>query len=184
MSKLEEVFGVTAKQVLSYLAREQVDGAFEGALKEGKPIIVYGSSKQGKTALVTKHLPYEENILVSLTPKYELLDIYQKILRDAGVRLTSVITEKAGTEKQASVAARFKAIIPLFGGGEAEAQGKTGASSSIETQYEEISVKLDLPQNVSDLLDRVACKKWVILENFHYLPDSVQRQFAGSCAVD
>jgi hypothetical protein len=80
MAKLSEVFGVSAKPILSYIERDEVDTRFSEALNSDKQIIVYGSSKQGKTALVSKYLPYQKNLLVSLTPKTSVLDIYQTIL--------------------------------------------------------------------------------------------------------
>ncbi len=178
MAKLEEVFGVTSKPVLSYVERVQVDDSFKKALGAHKQIIVYGSSKQGKTALVSKHLPYDDHLLVSLTPKTNLIDVYQTILNQAGVKLVSGTTDKASTETNVSFGTKFKAMLPLFGGAEAEAGGGIKAGSGVETKYEEIPVNLELPQSVSDLLKRLGVKKWVILENFHYLPDEVQRQFA------
>src|SRR5262249_28168269 len=66
---LEEVFGVSAKSIRSYVERTDVDNRFLEALVSDKEVIVYGSSKQGKTALVSKYLPYDAHILVSLTPK-------------------------------------------------------------------------------------------------------------------
>lgn len=178
MSALEEVFGVSAKPVLSYVVRKQVDDNFRDALQSGKQIIVYGSSKQGKTALVSKYLPYSNNILVSLTPKFTLLDIYQQILSFVGVRISTGLTEKSNTEQSLSVGARVKAMIPLFGGGEVKADGNTVAGSGTEKAFDEVPVNLELPQTVADLLKRIHSSKWIILENFHYLPDDVQKQFA------
>jgi len=178
MVALEEVFGVSAKPVLSYVERQQVDDSFREALNSGKQVIVYGSSKQGKTALVSKHLPYSDHILVSLTPKFTLLDIYQTILSKVGIRIASNTTERASTEQSLSVGARLKAMIPLFGASEAELKGETKAGSHQERAYEEVPVNLELPQTVADLLGRVQSKKWIILENFHYLTDEVQQQFA------
>lgn len=178
MPILEEVFGVSAKPVLSYVERKQVDDNFRDALESGKQIIVYGSSKQGKTALVSKYLPYANHILVSLTPKFTLLDIYQQILSAVGVRISTGITEKSKTEQTLSVGARVKAMIPVFGGGEAETTGKSSAGSGTEKTFEEVPVNLELPQTVADLLKRVGSSKWIILENFHYLPDDIQKQFA------
>ena len=37
---------------------------------------------------------------------------------------------------------------------------------------------MELPQHVAELLTKVGSKKWVILENFHYLNDDIQKQFA------
>lgn len=178
MAKLEQVFGVTSEPVLSYVVREDVDGRFHEALTSRKHVIVYGSSKQGKTALVSKYLSYDENLLVSLTPKTQVTDIYQTILSKAGVRVVSSIVEKQSHEASFSVGAKFKALIPLFGGAEAKAEGKVKAGSTEETKYEEIPLNLELPQSVCDLLSRVGNKRWVILENFHYLNDSIQQQLA------
>ena len=178
MAKVEEVFGVTSKPVLSYVVREEVDNAFQEALASHKQIVVYGSSKQGKTALVSKYLPYEAHILVSLTPKTQLLDIYQTVLSQAGVKLAAAITDKAGSESAVTVGAKFKAMIPFFGSGEADTTGTIKGNSGKEVKWEEVPVNIELPQGVSDLLKRVAENKWVILENFHYLTDEVQQQFA------
>lgn len=54
MKKVEEVFGVSNEDVLSYVERQHVDDKFSSALEAGHQIIVYGASKQGKTALVKK----------------------------------------------------------------------------------------------------------------------------------
>lgn len=178
VAHLDEVFGVTSKPVRSYVERDDVDASFRDALGSHKQIIVYGSSKQGKTALVSKHLPYGSNLLVSLTPKTSLLDVYQTILSQAGVRLTSYTVDKNSTESAVSFGTKFKAILPFFGEGSAEANGNTKAGSGQEVKYEEISINIELPQTVSTLLHRVGCNKWVILENFHYLTDEVQQQFA------
>jgi hypothetical protein len=178
MASLEEVFGVSAKPVRSYIERDDVDNRFRDAVLSDKQIIVYGSSKQGKTALVTKYLPYAENLLVSLTPKFTIADIYHTILSQAGVRISAATVEKRGTETTAGVSAKVKALIPLFGGGEATAEGGIKAGSGTGKRFDEIPINLELPQHVAELLSRIGSRKWVILENFHYLDEETQKQFA------
>jgi hypothetical protein len=178
MAKLEEVFGVSAKPVQSYVERDEVDTRFREALASDKQVIVYGSSKQGKTALVSKHLPYEKHILVSLTPKTNVLDIYQTILSKGGVRIVAGAIEKNSSESNVSLGTKVKAQLPLFGGAEASAQGGVKAGSGAETKYEEVPINLELPQHVADLLVRMGSRKWVILENFHYLNEDTQKQLA------
>jgi hypothetical protein len=146
---LEHVFGVSSKPVLSYVERPDVDERFLEALVSDKEIIVYGSSKQGKTALVSKYLPYKEHILISLTSRMSVLDIYQTLLGKAGVRITTGAIDKRGTETAAGVGARVKALIPLIGGGEASATGSTKASSGSQQTFEEVPVNLELPQQVA-----------------------------------
>jgi hypothetical protein len=124
------------------------------------------------------YLPYEQNLLVSLTPKTQLTDIYQTVLSKAGVRLSSSTTEKSGNEGTVSITARLKALIPVFGSAEGETSGSLKTIEGSETKFEEINANISLPQTVADLLNRVRSRKWVILENFHYLTDEVQQQFA------
>ena len=52
------------------------------------------------------------------------------------------------------------------------------AGSDKETTYEEIPINLELPQHVAELLKKVRSQKWIILENFHYLNDDIQKQLA------
>ena len=178
MAKLEEVFGVSAKPIRSYVERDQVDNRFQEALKSDKQIIVYGSSKQGKTSLVSKYLPYEKNLLVSLTPKTTVLDVYHTILSNSGIRIISGTTDKSSSEASLGFGAKVKALIPILGGGEASAQGALKAGSSREQKWEEVPINLELPQHVHELLRQVKSEKWIILENFHYLNDEIQKQFA------
>jgi hypothetical protein len=179
MPLLEEVFGVSSKPILSYIERPDVDSRFLEAIASDKEVIVYGSSKQGKSALVSKYLPYNAHLLVSLTPRMTIPDIYQTALRQAGIRLSTGATEKRGSETSAGISARVKAMIPLFGGGEAGASGKVTANSESEQKYEEVPVNLEIPQHIADLLQGAKKhEKWIIMENFHYLNDDVQRQFA------
>ena len=178
MALLSEVFGVSSKPILSYVERDDVDTRFREALASDKQIVVYGSSKQGKTALVSKYLPYRENILVSLTPKTTVLDIYQTILSTSGILLKAGSSQKSSTETSIGFSAKVKAIIPIFGGGEVGSKGDVTAGSDKEQDFEEIPINLELPQHVSELLRKVHSTKWVILENFHYLDDVTQKQFA------
>ena len=78
------------------MERNEDDTRLREALKSDKQIIVYRSSKQGKTALVSKHLPYDKNSLVSLTPKTSVVDIYHTILFNAGVHLTAGSADNSG----------------------------------------------------------------------------------------
>jgi len=178
LAKLEEVFGVSAKPIRSYVERDEVDTRFREALNSDKQIIVYGSSKQGKTALVSKYLPYDKNLLVSLTPKTTVLDIYHTILAGSGIRITTGGSEKRSSEANVGFSAKVKALIPLFGSGEAGTEGGIKAGSGSESQYEEVPINLELPQHIAELLKKVGSTKWIILENFHYLNDDIQKQFA------
>ncbi len=62
------VFGVSNELIDSYVERSEVDEEFNRALTLKKHIIVFGSSKQGKTSLIKKHLPLNDYVKVECTP--------------------------------------------------------------------------------------------------------------------
>lgn len=176
--KLLDVFGVSAKPVLSYIVRDAVDTKFTAALESDRQVVVYGSSKQGKTALVSKYLPYEQNIVVSLTPRTNVIDIYNSILRQLGIRIETSNEEARGTEAGLKTSVGFKAFVPFFGGGEGSVEASAKSTGDKSTQFEEVPFNLELPQDVAELIHKVNKSVVVILENFHYLDDPKQQQFA------
>ncbi|MCO7198642.1 ATP-binding protein [Pseudoalteromonas sp. OANN1] len=175
---VEDVFGVSGKQVESYVEREHVDDKFIDALRTDKQIVVYGASKQGKTALVKKYINYEENILISLSPKTTLKDIYQSILRKSGVILKTSYTEGTGDKTKVKAKASIQGAVAMLLKGKVEGNIDKERSNKRDEQYDEIEFNLELPDDVADLIHRVGQRKVIILENFHYLPEELQRTFA------
>ncbi len=178
MPKLEEVFGISSKPVLSYAERDQVDGEFVKALSGDRHIVIYGSSKQGKTALRQKHLPDNKCIIVRCGPKTTPETIYQSILRDAGVTIESLETRTEGVKGSAKAKWGFKTILPFFGGADAEGEvsGEASTQKAIQTQF--IGFDLGDAQAVTELLASPKYSKNVVLENYHYLPEDTRKQIA------
>lgn len=177
-TKLDEVFGVSTGPLKSYISREHVDDRFVEALESDKQVVVYGASKQGKTALVSKYLPYDKHVVVALTPGTQVVDIYAAMLRRLGIRLKTAEASTAKSETKVSFGTRVKAFVPFLGGGEAEAGGEVAAGSGKEEHYEEVPINLELPADVASLLERRKARTIVILENFHYLDDERQQALA------
>lgn len=178
MNNLEDVFGVSGKPVASYVERSHVDDHFKDALRTDKQIIVYGASKQGKTALVKKYIDYESNIVISLSPRTTLKDIYQSILRKSGVSLRTSYTEGTGDSTRIKGKASIQGAVALILRGKVDLGVEKDQDSKLENSYEEIEFNLELPDDVADLMLRTGNKKVVILENFHYLPEDLQRTFS------
>lgn len=172
-----EVFGIH-KKVKSYIERSQVDGLFKLALQSDKQILVYGASKQGKTALVSNYCGYDKHILYQLTPETELIDIYQHMLREAGVVIRTEYTEGKGTAKSLNVRAKIAASFAIFVKGELSTNISGAENKSTSKKYEEIPFNISQPQEIASLLKRVRNKKLIILENFHYLTYENQKKFA------
>ncbi|KGK59586.1 hypothetical protein NC00_01305 [Xanthomonas cannabis pv. phaseoli] len=106
-------------------------------------------------------------------------DLYRSLLRQQGVEIVTDKSTDQGRELTASISAKFKAMLPLFGGGEAEATGGASSSRIEGEQRAPIEFNLANGQDVGELLLAVgANKKFHVLENFHYLTDDAQNQLA------
>lgn len=176
---LNEVFGVARDQVASYIERDAVDATLQNALAGSRQIVIYGSSKQGKTSLLQRHVEADDRITVHCGPTMTVEDIYRSLLRQQGVEIVTEKSAEQGRELSASVSARFKAMLPLFGGGEAEATGGASATRAEGEQRAPIEFNLANGQDVGELLLKVGSeRKFHVLENFHYLTDDAQNQLA------
>jgi hypothetical protein len=177
--KLEHVFGVSKDLVASYTDRPDVDQAMANALRQTRQIIVYGSSKQGKTAVVQRHVPESARVTVHCSPQMTTEDLYRSLLRQLGVEITVEKTADRGREMGAGVSTKFTALIPFFGKAETEAKGDLKATKADGTRSEMIEFKLSLSQDVGELLLKVnAGNRFFVVENFHYLTPDVQSSFA------
>ena len=175
---LEQVFGISKDQVLSYYQRLRVDGLLQEALKSDKQIIVYGSSKQGKTALVDKHVPYKNNIVISLSPIMTIRDIYRSILNNLNVELISEIESRTAEEATISVGARVKAMLPFIAGGDASIDSELKSTTEDKIKKTPIEINIELPNDIATIIKKLGTGRFVILENFHYLTDEMQKRLA------
>jgi hypothetical protein len=180
---LNDVFGVRSKLIASYIERISVDRAFKEALTDGNEVIVYGSSKQGKTSLILKNLSDSQYVKVECSPQTRSIDIYKSILRQLNITFIESNTSQESFEHGGKISAGFGIKIPFFSnatvGG--ELADKAVNSSLIKESY--VEYNLELAQDVSEILKRNAVKKFIILENFHYLPLEVQETLAYDLRV-
>lgn len=178
MPKLDEVFGIRTEPVLSYVARSAVDGKFQTAIESTHHIIVYGSSKQGKTSLRQKYIPPSKCVVVRGAPNTTARGIYTSILRQADIKIETVEVKDNTTEAGVKSSVGFKAMIPWLGSAKTEVEGSVSAAQQLSLTTEFISFDFDEAQSISELLIAVGFSKFIVLENFHYLPIDVQRRLA------
>ncbi len=178
MRLTNQVYGVSNELIETYIERKNVDEAFTKGLQKNKHIIVYGASKQGKTSLTNKHLKDTDYIKVNCSPSASTLDIYNSIARQLDVEILEAteITTTIGGE--AKVGLKAKVRIPFFGGGDAETEASFTKENETGKSYKVIDYNLALAQDLSELLRNVKFDRRIILENFHYLNEEVQKQLA------
>ena len=178
MAKLEEVFGISTRPVMSYIARPDVDGRFVNAVTSPHHIVVYGSSKQGKTALRQKHIEESKCEIYRCNPGTKPDVIYQFVLREAGVRIQTTETRTDSSKMSGKAWWSVKASIPWFAetSGNVEGGGERATQTALTSDY--VDVSLSDSQIVASMLKAASFKKFVVLENFHYLSKDVQRELS------
>jgi hypothetical protein len=174
----DDVFGVARDLPLNYVTRESVDGKFIDSLARNQHIVIYGSSKQGKTSLRKKCLEDSDYIVISCQNRWSLAELNTSILKECGFSV------KQSTEK--SVSGKHKIVAEIEGKGKipfiTEARAQGGYEYERESEIKDILVPLELdPEDTNDIiraLEQIEFKKYIALEDFHYLPDDTQRDFS------
>lgn len=166
-----DVYGVGRDLPLNYVSRTAVDEHFISNLTREKHVIIYGSSKQGKTSLRKHCLNDDDYIVVHCLNKWTIADLHSAILKRAGYEVTQSST-KTSTGKN-KVVAGFKAGLMGIGvetGGDRET---TETSARTTTALE-----LD-PEDVNDIISALeGFERYIVLEDFHYLPNDTQKDFS------
>jgi hypothetical protein len=175
---VDEVFGVSRDVPLNYVARGEVDGKFIDSLSRAHHIVIYGSSKQGKTCLRKHCLKEDDYLVISCQNKWNLAELHSTILKECGYQV------RQSTSR--TVTGAFKIVASFEGKGKlpfvAEAKGGANAERSRTTATTETFSGLELdPYDVNDIiraLNEISLSRFIVLEDFHYLPDETQRDFS------
>ena len=170
--QLEDVFGISRDVPLTYTQRENLDNAFIESLSRQKHIVIYGSSKQGKTCLRKKYLTTDQYMIVNCSNKLNISDLNKLILKQAGFKLTISEKTNKGHKIKGEVTGGFK----LFAKAEITAGYERESSKEIENK--EIDLDLDDVNDIIKALTNINFSKTIFLDDFHYLKKETQIDFA------
>ncbi|SMO93228.1 hypothetical protein SAMN06265171_11329 [Chryseobacterium rhizoplanae] len=167
----KDVFGIQRDIPLNYIERE-ADKVFIDSLDRRHHVVIFGSSKQGKTCLRKRNLNDKDYITVHCDNKMDLYNLNITILKQAG--FTVQVSERKTINGKAKVKVGFG--WNLFGKAdfESEVEGEKGN----EKEYKPL--ELD-PEDVNDIIDALKSldfQKYIVIEDFHYLKDETQVDFA------
>lgn len=178
VNKVSEVFGVSRELPLNYVERSSVDDKFISDLALDKHVIIYGSSKQGKTSLRKHCLKEDDFILVQCQNGWGLEKLAEGILKEAGYSV-HVSTEKT-VENRFKIVAKISSKLKALGFGEASAEVSSEADSSEKaTKYiQPIAIDPADPNDLASALGQIDFQKFIVLEDFHYLPQETQENYA------
>lgn len=169
----DSVYGITRDVPLNYVARESVDTSFVESLSLDKHIVIYGSSKQGKTCLRKHGLLDEDYAIIQCSNKWTVESIFSQILKQAGYKI--VLSEKKSQTGRNKIIASISANV--FGVG-ASAGAEAEEQYSLDTETK--GLELD-PSDVNDTINalkHIEFEKYIVVEDFHYLPVEVQKDFS------
>lgn len=175
---VSDVFGVKSTLIKSYIERVAVDEKFKSALSSGKEIVIYGSSKQGKTSLLLKHLEVNNYVKVECSPQTITIDIYKSVLRQIGITFIESETINSSTEKNVRVSSGFRVKVPFVSETSIEPEFSSQFGQTKGKNITHIEYNLALAQDISEILHKQNFQKFIVLENFHYLPNEVQETLA------
>jgi hypothetical protein len=168
-----DVYGISRDLPLNYVERDSADARLVDNLSREKHLVIFGSSKQGKTSLRKHALTENEYIVIHCSNKWQISDLHAAILKKAGFELTQS-TSKTTTGKSKIFA---KIAAKILGSG---AEGGAEAERTKTEQTTIAPLELD-PEDVNDIinaLNSIEFSKYIVLEDFHYLPVESQKDFS------
>jgi hypothetical protein len=169
----DAVYGISRDVPLNYVSRPSADERLVENLTRDKHLVVYGSSKQGKTCLRKHCLQEDDYIVVQCANQWTLEEIHSNILKRAGFKITQ--SEKRSSSGKNKIIASIGAAV--FGIG-SKVSGENESSTTDETVTKEL--ELD-PVDVNDViaaLNSIGFTRYIVLEDFHYLAPQTQIDFA------
>jgi hypothetical protein len=176
--KIQEIFGISNKIPITYVYREYVDKPFVRALERQKHIVIYGSSKQGKTSLRKKHLSEPDSIVIQCTSSTSRETIYKILLKEAGIEFSSSQTNTVSGKNKVGVSGSGEGnLLVAKIKGQANYETQKDKTTSITKQSFEID-----PTDANDIIRillKADFKKWIVIEDFHYLSEDVQKFLAA-----
>ncbi len=166
-----DVYGIGRELPLNYVARKSVDDYFLANLTRDKHLIIYGSSKQGKTSLRKHCLNDDDYIVIHCSNKWDIAGLHSAILKRAGYEVTQSSTKAVSGKNK--IVAGFKAGILGVG-------IETGGDKESTTSNSTTTAPLELdPEDANDIITALkGFNRFIVLEDFHYLPMDTQKDFS------
>ncbi len=182
-NKLSDVYGNSRDVPLTYQIRDKVDNRFVNDLTRDKHIVLHGGSKQGKTSLRKSYLKAEECILLQCTRDTSRARLYELMLKNAGYQyeVSNEITTSGKHKIAVKVGGEGK--IPLLAKGSAEGGYEFEKENEKTATFQKLEIDPEDPNDLVRVLSETGFSKIVVIEDFHYLDEEVQKQFAFDLKV-
>jgi hypothetical protein len=152
--KLRDAFGVGREIPLNYVERPEVDGKFIESLTRDKHVVIYRSSKQGKTTLRKHCLEETDYIVISCLNSMSLDDLHGAILKAAGYRIEQTKTKTVGGKWKYGAEFKGEGNVPFL------------AKAQTQESYRETGADVDAHELVKEIVDEQAGRYGAFITNF------------------
>lgn len=147
---------------------------FKDAIINNNIIVVYGESRQGKTWTIERYCP--KQLRIGCTSSKTVRQLKQDMLDVLGIKIRQVehsVTEevKAGTNTSSKVGNE------MIGAAGMDANLSTSRLETLKTEY--TTVDLDNDIEFLNIIKEKAKDRYYIFDNFHYLPQNIQKEFCS-----
>lgn len=105
--RVTDVFGISRDLPMNYVSRPLVDDELVAALTRDKHLVIFGSSKQGKTSVRKYHLHEDEYVVVTCGNRWTLGQLHAFVLKAAGYTVVQSETRSASGTNKISATGRF-----------------------------------------------------------------------------
>ncbi len=179
---IKDIFGLTKGIPGSYVTRVDVDVKFYDFIREEIHMIIRGGSKQGKTTL-RKHAFAEKdikNIVITCQNNWSISDVFRNILRSTGFNILQTIEQKVQNNRSTGI--KISLNDPSNSIKSTLNADSTKTTESTAT-YREIEIDLADVDEIIRALDTAKSPKYIVLDDFHYLPVATQNDLSVALKV-
>ena len=176
--KTGDVFGISRELPENYVERPGIDEKFVDSLSRKQHIVIYGSSKQGKTSLRKHCLREDDTIVVSCQNNMDLRALHAAILKQVGYQVQESTTRTSDGKHKLELSFGGKIGNALLG--EVSGGAKYGHDGGGQETTLRKHLQLDPgdPNDIIAALNEISFSKFILLEDFHYLPIETQTDFS------
>lgn len=166
--KVQEVFGQSRSIPLNYVERKTVDDLFLAKLLTNKHIVLYGSSKLGKSSMYRFNLEQDRYEVIHCSNNWDIGRLNAQILRHTGFELN--------TSTYKTIDGKTKVLASYKSSEQKVSQPKESLGREME-KFQSIELDPYDPNDIIDALKLTGFNKYIILEDFHYLQESTKENF-------
>lgn len=178
--RLDDVYGLTRRRLpLTYVERKQVDARFINELGRDNHIVIYGSSKQGKTSLLLRSLQEDDFVVVQCSSDWSKEKLYAAILKEVGVTITETATRSKSRSEELGGEIEGEISASVFAKIRSKLIGKKTDTNDESVTETSVPIDLSSAADMMHLLKEIEFEKYIVVEDFHYLSVEVQKAFAS-----